>query len=98
MILDNSGPDLALILYGSGMKLVILAALIANLIIPTGLGIFYSAISVIAILLLLAVIIGTLESSFARLRITHIFEFIFIMTSIALIVLSLTMISIYKTG
>lgn len=93
MVLDNSGPDLALILYGSGMKLVILAALIANLVVPTGLGLFYSVTSVTAIVLILAIIIGTLESSFARLRMTHVFEFIFIMSSISLIVLSLAMIS-----
>lgn len=93
MVLDNSGPDLALILYGSGMKLVILAALIANLVIPAGLGLFYSVMWVTTIVLILAIIIGTLESSSARLRMTHIFEFIFIMTSISLIILSLTMIS-----
>lgn len=98
MILDNSGVDLALILYGSGMKLVILASLIANLIIPVGLGLFYSIISVIGIVSILAIIIGTMESSFARLRMTHVFEFIFIMSSISLIILSLTMISIHKTG
>jgi len=98
MVLDNSGPDLALILYGSGMKLVILALLIANLIIPVGLPLFYSIIAVAGIISILAIIIGTLESSFARLRMTHVFEFIFIMSSISLIILSLTMISIYKPG
>lgn len=98
MVLDSSGVDFALILYGSGIKLVILACLIANLIIPTGLPLFYSIISLIGIISVLAIIIGTLESSFARLRMTHVFEFIFIMSSISLIILSLAMISIYKSG
>ena len=96
MVLDNSGVDLALILYGSGMKLIILAAIIANIVIPANLSIFYSIIFFIGIIFLLAAIIGTIESTFARLRMTHIFEFIFIMSSISLIILSLTMISLYK--
>ena len=98
MVLDNSGTDLALILYGSGMKMIILASLIANLIIPANLSLFYSGISLIGIFFILAFVIGSLESSFARLRMTHVFEFIFTMSSISLIVLSLTMISIYKQG
>ena len=98
MVLDNSGPDLAFILYGSGMKMIILASLIANLIIPTGLSFFYSIIAFIGIIFILAIIIGTLESSFARLRMTHVFEFIFTMSSISLIILSLTMISMHKHG
>ncbi len=96
MVLDNSGPDLAMILYGSSMKMIIFASLIANLIIPAGIGLFYSALLFLGILLLIAIIIGTIESDFARLRMTHVFEFIFIMSSISLIILSLTMISIYK--
>ncbi|OGI19991.1 MAG: hypothetical protein A2255_00675 [Candidatus Melainabacteria bacterium RIFOXYA2_FULL_32_9] len=96
MILDNSGPDLALILYSSWMKLIILASLIANIIIPANLTILYSALAFIGIISALAIIIGTIESTFARLRLTHIFEFAFIMSSISLIILSLTVISIYK--
>ncbi len=96
MVLDNSGPDLAMIFYGYSMKMIIFASLIANLIIPADIGLFYSALLFIGILLLIAIIIGTIESDFARLRITHVFEFIFIMSSISLIILSLTMISIYK--
>ncbi len=96
MVLDNSGPDLAMILYGSSMKMIIFASLIANLIIPAGIGLFYSALLFLGILLLIAIIIGTIESDFARLRMTHVFEFIFIMSSISLIILSLTMISIYQ--
>lgn len=96
MVLDNSGPDLAMIIYGSAMKMIIFASIIANLIIPANIGILYSVLMLIGILSLLAVIIGTIEASFARLRMTHVFEFIFIMSSISLIILSLTMISIYK--
>lgn len=95
MTLDNSGTDLALIFYGSGMKMVILASLIANLLIPVGLGIILSLLSYLGIILILAIIIATLETSFARLRMSHIFEFIFIMSSLSLIILSLTTIKLY---
>ena len=38
---------------------------------------------------LIAIMIGTVESSMARIRMTHVFEFVFIMSSFALIILSL---------
>lgn len=96
MVLDNSGPDLAFSLYGAGMKMIIFISLIANLIIPANLGLFYSILLFIGLISVLAIVIGTIESSFARLRMTHVFEFIFIMSSISLIILALTMITIYK--
>lgn len=95
MVLDNSGADLALISYGSAMKMVILGSIIANLIIPLNVSIFYSVLFYSAILLVLAVLVGTVESAVARLRMTHVFEFVFVMSSISLIVLSLTLIFIY---
>ncbi len=95
MILDNSGIDLVLITWASGMKMVILMALIANLIIPLGLGLKASIGLFLLTLILLAVIIGTLESAIARLRMSHVFEFVFVMSSFALIVASLAAVKIY---
>jgi formate hydrogenlyase subunit 4 len=95
MVLDNSGIDLGFILYGSAMKMIIFSSLIANLLIPSGLGVFNSLLLYSGIILLLAITIGTIESSFARLRISHVFEFIFIMSSFSLIVLSLAVIKLY---
>ena len=98
MILDNSGPDLAFILYGSSMKMIIFVSLIANLIIPANSGLFYSVLLFAGIIFAIAILIGTIESTLARLRMTHVFEFIFIMSSISLIILSLTMISMYTVS
>jgi len=95
MALDNSGIDLGLILYGSAMKMIIFASLIANLIIPAKLGLIFSLLAYLVVILILAVVIGTLESSFARLRMTYMFEFVFIMSSFSLIILSLTAIKLY---
>ncbi|OGI03154.1 MAG: hypothetical protein A2Y25_08340 [Candidatus Melainabacteria bacterium GWF2_37_15] len=83
MVLDNSGPDLALINYGSAMKMVIFSALIANMLHP-------------AVFLLIPIIIGTLESTVARFRFSRLFEFIFLMCSVSLVVLALTMIALYE--
>ena len=96
MILDNSGQDLALITWAAGIKMVILESLIAALLIPMHLiGFWYSTLAYLAALLIIAVFVGTLESCIARLRMSHVFEFIFAMSSFALIILSLTAIKLY---
>ena len=95
MILDNSGQDLAVITWAAGIKMVVLEALIANFILPSNLSIGLSAVLFLAVIGLIAVIIGTLESAIARLRMSHVFEFIFSMSSFALIILSLVAIKIY---
>ena len=43
----------------------------------------------LAVLFIIALLIGTVESGMARIRMTHVFEFVFVMSSIALIILSL---------
>lgn len=95
MVLDNSGFDLGLILYGSAMKMMIFASLIANLIIPPVLGLLPSLLLYLGVIFGLAVIVGTIEASFARLRMSHVFEFIFIMSSFSLIIIALTAMKIY---
>ena len=96
MILDNSGQDLGLITWAAGIKMVILESLIAALLIPTHLlGFGYSALAYVVALFVIAVFVGTLESAIARLRMSHVFEFIFAMSSFALIIVSLTAIKLY---
>ncbi len=95
MILDNSGVDLGLITWGAAIKIFLFEALIANLLIPMSLGTLYSVIAFLVIIFILSVLIGTIESSIARFRMTHVFEFIFIMTLTALLVLALVTYRIY---
>lgn len=95
MILDNSGFDLGLIFYGSAMKMVIFASIVANLISPSIINIYISALIFIMLLLSQAIIIGTIESSFARLKMNRIYEFIFIVISLALAILALVTMKIY---
>ena len=95
MILDNSGKDLGLITWASAIKMFIFEALIANLIIPASLGGWETLLAFLAIIFVLAIVIGTVESSMARFRMTHVFEFIFIMSITALIILALVTYRVY---
>ena len=67
MVLDHSGPNLALILYGAALKLWFFAALIAGLITPA-LPLWEQLGVRLGIVLLLAVVVGIVESIMARLR------------------------------
>lgn len=98
MILDNSGVDLGLITWSAGIKMFIFEALIANLLIPLSWPLWASVLAFLAIIFILAVIIGTVESSMARFRMTHVFEFIFLMSITALLILALVTYRIYGGG
>ncbi len=69
MVLDHSGPLLGAIFYGAAMKLFVLGALVTRLVVPFGTGI--AAIDwliFIGQMIVLAVVIGVVESIMARLR------------------------------
>lgn len=95
MVLDNSGPDLALINWSSGIKMLLLSSLIINLVLPLSLPLWGAIGAFVLLLLIISILIGTLESAIARLRMTHIFEFVFIMTITALLILALVTYKIY---
>ncbi len=85
MVLDNSGPDLAFILYSSGMKMVLLSVLAANLLIPGNIQPVLAIILLVGIVVLFALLIGLIESLIARARMSHVPQFIFLMTALSLI-------------
>lgn len=89
MILDNSGSDLALFSWANSIKLLLLSSLIANMIIPSTVEGWLAVLLYLLIMFIISIIIGTVESGMARIRMSHVFEFIFIMSSISLVVLSL---------
>lgn len=89
MILDNSGSDLAFFTWANSIKMLLLSSLIAFIIIPAGLSDLMSILAYLAIMFIISVVIGTIESSVARLRMSHVFEFVFLMSSFALVVLAL---------
>ncbi len=86
MILDNSGFDLGLILYASHLKFAMYGAIIANLFLTPGSEWYFSIPIFIAVQLLFAMVVGTLESFVARFRMNHNPLFIFTLTSISLLI------------
>lgn len=73
MVLDHSGPDLGMILYGAAMKLMILGAMVVGLVLPISLGnqVLDAMVFCLA-MLVLAVLIGAVESIMARLQLLKI--------------------------
>ena len=95
MILDNSGVDLAFITLASAMKMFLIESLIASLLIPSSLSTGLTLIVFLALIFVQAIVIGTIESVIARFRMSHVFEFIFIMSITALLALVLVVYKIY---
>ena len=79
MTLDHSGPELASILFGSAIKLMVGIAIIATLLNPwSGSNTLQSATMNIVLSMAIAVVIGTVESLIARLRLKTVPKFILI--------------------
>jgi len=71
MVLDHSGPDFGLILYGAAVKFLVLGTLFVDLLLPgvfPGAGPWAGLGLRLAGLVLLAVAVGAVESTMARLR------------------------------
>jgi formate hydrogenlyase subunit 4 len=73
MVLDHGGPAFGMILYGAAVKLFVMGALVVRIAIPydgadpwSGRAVFVGG------MLLLAVVIGVVESVMARLRLLQI--------------------------
>ncbi len=92
MILDHGGPDLALLLYGSALKLWVLAALLAGLLLPARSGSLLLDTGVfLAGMFTLAVAIGIVESTIARLRLHRVPQFLVGAGAFAVMALALIM-------
>jgi formate hydrogenlyase subunit 4 len=77
MVLDHSGPDLAMILLGHALKMTLFAALLIGAILPRASLAPLPAIGVlVAGLIVVAVAVGVVESVMARLRLTHVPQFL----------------------
>ncbi len=73
MVLDHSGPDFAMILYGASLKMWSLGALLAGLLVPVRTGNFFlDAGACVLGLFVLAVFTGIVESVMARLRLRRV--------------------------
>ena len=96
MVLDNSGPSLALIQYGAAMKIMILSRLIINFIIPYSAGPLSSfSLLLAAGLSATAFTIGTVEMLTARFRIVRVPDFVFTIVGMSLMVMFIILLYYY---
>jgi formate hydrogenlyase subunit 4 len=73
MVLDHSGPAFGMILYGAALKLFVFAALVVRLALPLATGsLWFDWPVFVAGMLVVAVVIGVVESTMARLRLTQV--------------------------
>jgi formate hydrogenlyase subunit 4 len=84
MILDHSGPDLALILYGSALKLALFGALLVGVLVPRAHLPAAAALALLAAgLLAVAALVGVVESVMARLRLDRVPQFLVAASALA---------------
>lgn len=95
MILDNSGSDLAIYSWANGIKMLLISSLIACMVIPSNLPVVLNILCYLFVAGVISILIGTVESGMARIRMSHVFEFIFVMSSLSLVVLSLVMARVF---
>jgi formate hydrogenlyase subunit 4 len=92
MILDHGGPDLTLLTYGSALKLWVLGALLTGLLLPGRAGpSLAGGLTFLAGMLVLAVVIGIIESTIARLRLHRVPQFLVGAGAFAVMALALVM-------
>jgi formate hydrogenlyase subunit 4 len=73
MVLDHSGPPLAAILHGASLKLLLFAMLLAEAVLPLGkLSVMQACGALAAAVLVIAVLIGLVESLLARLALRRV--------------------------
>ncbi|MBW6511602.1 MAG: NADH-quinone oxidoreductase subunit H [Desulfuromonadaceae bacterium] len=92
MVLDHSGPALGMILYGAAMKMMVLGALVVRLVLPLNTGMLWLDLLIfLGGELLLAVLIGVIESIMARLRMPRIPQMLIGTTLLSAFALVLTL-------
>lgn len=77
MVLDHGGPDLGFILYGSAMKLFVIGALLIRILLPFPAdGGWEGVLLLCGGQILLAMLLGVVESAMARLRLLRVPQFL----------------------
>jgi formate hydrogenlyase subunit 4 len=96
MVLDYSGRELLLIEWGKAVKFTLLTGLLLTVLLPWGLSLSLGILVLLAIAVVVAkllgasVIIGALETRFAKLRLFRVVDFAAVATVLALGSISLT--------
>jgi formate hydrogenlyase subunit 4 len=92
MVLDHGGPDLAMIQYGAMLKLWVLGALLVGILVPVRCGWWgLDLVLGMAGMMLLAVFVGVIESTIARLRLVRVPQFLVAASVLSILALVLVM-------
>jgi formate hydrogenlyase subunit 4 len=84
IVLDHSGPDLALILFGNAVKLALFGTLVVGALVPLGLlPAWLAPIVLVAGLGVVAIGVGIVESIMARLRMNRVPQFLVAASALA---------------
>jgi formate hydrogenlyase subunit 4 len=90
MVLDHSGPDLAFIQHGYAIKLFVLGALLVHFVVRIPHG-WQGTVCLLAGEALVAVLIGVVESTMARLRLVRVPQFLIGASVIAAVAVMIAM-------
>src|SRR5208282_1916899 len=91
MVLDHGGPDFAFILYSATLKLWLFAALMVGMVVPATGNVWLDLLLAVGGMLLVAVIIGVIESVMARLRLLVVPQLLVGAGAVATVALILTL-------
>jgi formate hydrogenlyase subunit 4 len=92
MVLDHGGPDLAMIQYAAMLKLWVLGTLLVGILVPVRSGLRGIDLAAgIAGMLALAVLVGVIESTIARLRLVRVPQFLVAASVLSILALVLVM-------
>jgi formate hydrogenlyase subunit 4 len=92
MILDHSGPDLAMIEYGAMLKLWTLGSLLVGILVPVRSGWpFVDLAAGVGGMMVLSVAVGAIESTIARLRLVRVPQFLVAASVLSILALVLVM-------
>jgi formate hydrogenlyase subunit 4 len=84
MILDHSGPDLALILYAGALKFTLFAALVVSVLVPLARFDAWVAVGLhLGGLVVIAILVGVIEATMARLRMDRLPQFLVAASALA---------------
>ncbi|MCK9554831.1 NADH-quinone oxidoreductase subunit H [bacterium] len=90
MVLDHSGPDLAVIFYSASLKLWILGSLVIGAIMPIYTGkIIFDELIFLSGMAVLSIVVGIVESCMARLKLLKVPQFLIVGFALAIIALIL---------
>ena len=90
MVLDHSGPDFGFILYAAALKMWLLGQILVGIAVPVRSGNPWIDTSASLIgMVLLAILVGVIESSMARLRLLHVPQLLVGATTLSILALVL---------